>query len=149
MFCVLLKGSAQFDSFYFLFSLAAVLGYPAPKGFPRTADPVTHLQAKYGVRIVQSPGHALTEEDLLLGYTKMNSKRSLWLADVNAGLFTLEKDSDSNGKEAVVDSHVMDADVMNLDEEWTGIGDSDDELNALNNDIDDLNGLEGYLGQDE
>ncbi|EGG10014.1 uncharacterized protein MELLADRAFT_95107 [Melampsora larici-populina 98AG31] len=69
-------------------------------GFPRGPDPFTLLPQKgYPVELIQLPGSTLPREILKLGFNAMNSKRSLWLNDLNAGLFTMKMvNGDSNNQ---------------------------------------------------
>lgn len=108
----------------FCFVLAAVIGHEPSQGFPHKPDPAQLLKDKgYKVKIVQLEGSSLKPEDLLLGFDKMNSKRSLWLKDLEAGLFKLEKEGEPDGgsdHEAVVNM----PDIEGEEEEWGGISDA-------------------------
>lgn len=62
------------------------------QGFPRGPDPASLLiKMGYHVQMVQLEGSTLPPDILKLGFKGMNSKRSLWLNDINAGLFKFEK----------------------------------------------------------
>ncbi|KAH9813699.1 hypothetical protein DFH28DRAFT_1083484 [Melampsora americana] len=61
-------------------------------GFPRGPDPEKLMMDKgWKVKIKQMPGSTLPPEILKLGFNAMNSRRSLWLNDLRAGLFQFEK----------------------------------------------------------
>ncbi|KAH9810944.1 hypothetical protein DFH28DRAFT_901594 [Melampsora americana] len=131
-------------------SFSALLG--KEQGFPRGPDPVSLLRKDHGINIIQLPGSKLPSEVLKLGFNGMNSRRSLWLEDVKANKFKLEKmeaDSESlketaNGSDSATEDEVMMTQdfkndqqnhnfVMGLDEdseesedEWNGLGDFND-----------------------
>ncbi|KAH9824099.1 hypothetical protein DFH28DRAFT_1077894 [Melampsora americana] len=61
-------------------------------GFPCGPDPEKLMMEKgWKVKIKQMPGSTLPSEILKLGFNAMNSRRSLWLNDLRAGLFQFEK----------------------------------------------------------
>ncbi|EGF98959.1 uncharacterized protein MELLADRAFT_95022 [Melampsora larici-populina 98AG31] len=112
--------------------MKALLGFEV--GFPRGPDPESILLDKYNIKIIQMHACKLPHETLKLGFNAMNSRRSLWLDDVKANLFKLEKFD--TGHEQNDDDNRMDLDeeVTNTqdlaiddevdeDEEWTGLGD--------------------------
>ncbi|KAH9807651.1 hypothetical protein DFH28DRAFT_914050 [Melampsora americana] len=127
-------------------SPAAIGRDPLP-GFPHKPDPAQCLKDRgYRVRIVQLEGSTLQPQDLLSGFDKMNSKRSLWLKDLEDGLFKIEKDVDSD-KGSKNEPVVMNtASFEGEDQEWGGIPDStqlledsvlsDRELGVANDDTD-------------
>ncbi|EGG11668.1 uncharacterized protein MELLADRAFT_90958 [Melampsora larici-populina 98AG31] len=123
------------------------------QGFPRAADPVSILRDDYNLKIIQIPGSKLPSSVLKLGFNKMNSRRSLWLEDLMANKFKMEKinttpEEDIQGDEPggeIEDQVTMtqdnheNADVMGdnfeddmedleeeEEEEWNGFGDEDD-----------------------
>ncbi|EGG06172.1 uncharacterized protein MELLADRAFT_87324 [Melampsora larici-populina 98AG31] len=61
------------------------------QGFPRGPDPVAILRDDYNLKIIQTTGSKLTSQILKLGFNKMNSRRSLWLEDVRANNFRMER----------------------------------------------------------
>ncbi|KAH9807439.1 hypothetical protein DFH28DRAFT_915401 [Melampsora americana] len=66
------------------------------QGFPRGPDPVSILRDKFNIKIIQMPGSKLTSKLLKLGFNRMNSSRNLWLEDIKANLFRLEKIKKAN-----------------------------------------------------
>lgn len=125
------------------------------QGFPRAPDPVSILRDEFNIKIIQMPGSKLPSAVLKLGFNKMNSRRSLWLEDVKANMFKMEKINaniatgeeiegyHSGGEDQVTmtqdnnqDQHVdemeveFDDDLGDLgpeeDEEWKGLGDMDE-----------------------
>ncbi|KAH9809637.1 hypothetical protein DFH28DRAFT_1086091 [Melampsora americana] len=65
--------------------------------FPRGPDPIKLLPEKgYRGKLIQEEGSTLPPKVLKLGFKGMNSKRSLWLNDMKAGLFQFEKVPDVN-----------------------------------------------------
>ncbi|EGG05018.1 uncharacterized protein MELLADRAFT_88386 [Melampsora larici-populina 98AG31] len=97
--------------------LKRLLNASPTKGFPRGPNPHNLLKKRYpNFRIVQHPGSKLTPGVLNLGFRGMNSKRDLWLDDMNNGKFVLQKVSDEKieeDKDSGADS----------EEEWGGLGD--------------------------
>ncbi|KAH9820807.1 hypothetical protein DFH28DRAFT_1121165 [Melampsora americana] len=110
-----------------------------PPGFPRGPDPEALLRAKgWKVKIKQLPDSSLPPEVLKLGFSAMNSRRSLWLKDLEAGLFRFEKlpdDQDTNNLENErtednLDNEMNGEEVGNTgneleEEEWNGFGNND------------------------
>ncbi|EGG01993.1 uncharacterized protein MELLADRAFT_91747 [Melampsora larici-populina 98AG31] len=112
------------------------------QGFPCGPDPVKRAEDKFSLRVIQLPGSALSTEVLALGFDKMKtSQRRLWLDDVNAGFFKLEKISDGtennqsepsqpadDGVNGDLLADVDDTFVDNVEEwgglEWAGFVDS-------------------------
>ncbi|EGG02884.1 uncharacterized protein MELLADRAFT_90479 [Melampsora larici-populina 98AG31] len=77
------------------------------QGFPRGPDPVSLLREDHGINIIQLPGSKLPSEVLKLGFNAMNSRRSLWLQDVQANKFKMEKiKADSEPLEETADESV-------------------------------------------
>ncbi|KAH9812017.1 hypothetical protein DFH28DRAFT_899719 [Melampsora americana] len=117
--------------------LAALL--KSELGFPRGPDPEALLRAKgWKVKIKQLPDSSLPPEVLKLGFSAMNSRRSLWLKDLEAGLFRFEKlpdDQDTNNLENErtednLDNERNGEEVGNTgneleEEEWNGFGNND------------------------
>ncbi|EGF97975.1 uncharacterized protein MELLADRAFT_84128 [Melampsora larici-populina 98AG31] len=118
------------------------------KGFPRCPDPESLLLYTYNIKVVQMPGSTLPKDVLKLGFNGMNSRRSLWLSDVQKNLFRLEKvtpnsdvaDSDTRGNQLNEDldfqvtmtqdndnDNDLEHDMMEAfeEEEWNGFGDID------------------------
>ncbi|EGG07832.1 uncharacterized protein MELLADRAFT_85383 [Melampsora larici-populina 98AG31] len=117
------------------------------QGFPRCPDPESVLLETYNIKIIQLPGSTLPKAVLKLGFNGMNSRRSLWLSDVQKNLFRLQKvsassdvaESDSGGIEMneeadakvtmTQDNHGdLGNDMMETlegeeEEEWNGFGD--------------------------
>ncbi|EGG00365.1 uncharacterized protein MELLADRAFT_67897 [Melampsora larici-populina 98AG31] len=108
---------------------AAAIGRDPSQGFPHKPHPAQRLKDKgYRVKIIQLEGSKLKPEDFLLGFDKMNSKRSLWLQDLEAGLFKIEKDEELGG---LVNAGVTNsADIDEEEEEWGGIPESRELLEA-------------------
>lgn len=88
--------------------------------------------------MIQFPGSTLPPQVLKLGFTKMNNKRKLWLDDIEAGLFKLEKRTQPGNNENNDQSHTaaqvtntQDPDLNNTAEkivdfeEWNGFGEAD------------------------
>ncbi|EGG07534.1 uncharacterized protein MELLADRAFT_85643 [Melampsora larici-populina 98AG31] len=111
--------------------MKGLLGYEV--GFPRGPDPEAILLDKYNIKIIQMHASKLPHETLKLGFNAMNSRRSLWLDDVKANLFKLEKmdtdEEDDDDNRMNIDEEVTNTqdlpidDEMDEDEEWTGLGD--------------------------
>jgi hypothetical protein len=120
------------------------------QGFPRGPDPVSLLRKDHGINIIQLPGSKLPSEVLKLGFNAMNSRRSLWLEDLQANKFKMEKlEADSektaNGPDSATEDKVtmtqdfrtdqqnhnfvkeLDEDSEGSEEEWRGLGDVDDD----------------------
>ncbi|KAH9806653.1 hypothetical protein DFH28DRAFT_1142555 [Melampsora americana] len=120
-------------------------------GFPRAPDPVSILRDDFDIQIIQMPGSKLPSTVLKLGFNKMNTSRSLWLEDIKANLFKMEKintkltsEQDLQGDDTGGDDQVtmtqdyhqyhglddmeagLDDELEDLDEgeeeEWNGIG---------------------------
>ncbi|EGG10253.1 uncharacterized protein MELLADRAFT_103636 [Melampsora larici-populina 98AG31] len=121
-----------------------VIGDCPKKGFPCKPDPAQYLRDKgYPVEAVQLPGSTLRHEDLLLGFDKMNSKRTQWLNDLKAGLFKFKKITEDpiqvNNPSGSNNSGVSNpADTQGEDEEWGGISDSCGIVEDIDPDLDDL-----------
>ncbi|EGG08468.1 uncharacterized protein MELLADRAFT_84646 [Melampsora larici-populina 98AG31] len=107
-----------------------------PPGFPRGPDPGKLLLDKgWKVKIKQLPGSSLPPEVLKLGFNAMNSRRSLWLNDLQAGLFRFEKipeDEDDDLDYMVTDhqEEPLEKDeelTVGIEEEleWNGIGEDE------------------------
>ncbi|KAH9813474.1 hypothetical protein DFH28DRAFT_896353 [Melampsora americana] len=123
------------------------------QGFPRGPDPVSILRDNFDIKIIQMPGSKLTSNALKLGFNRMNSGRNLWLEDIKANLFRMEKitkpnltteddihGNESDGKDQVTMTQVIHQNTgvddleMGFDEhledlekeEWNGFGDIDD-----------------------
>ncbi|EGG09342.1 uncharacterized protein MELLADRAFT_96250 [Melampsora larici-populina 98AG31] len=105
------------------------------QGFPRGTDPAARLIKKgYNIKMVQLPGSTLPSEVLQLGFNAMtNSRRNLWLNDVNAGLFKLEKipgeddhmsvhESDQEDTNFEKDQDKSDENPEEDEPEWHGLG---------------------------
>ncbi|KAH9815484.1 hypothetical protein DFH28DRAFT_892709 [Melampsora americana] len=129
-----------------------VIGDCPKRGFPRKPDPAQYLRDKgFPVEVVQLPGSTLRHEDLLLGFDKMNSKRTHWLNDLKAGYFKFKQISDVpnqvNNSSGPNNSRVSNsaeednlADTQGEDDEWGGISnnmleDIDPDLNLDNDDL--------------
>ncbi|EGG08886.1 uncharacterized protein MELLADRAFT_84436 [Melampsora larici-populina 98AG31] len=116
------------------------------QGFPRGPDPESKLLDTYNIKIIQLPGSSLPKEVLKLGFNGMNSRRSLWLSDVQANLFRMKKAGPESPEEphdlnTDTDAQVIMTQDNNIDdytmesleeeeeeeEEWNGFGDLDDE----------------------
>ncbi|EGF97895.1 uncharacterized protein MELLADRAFT_84179 [Melampsora larici-populina 98AG31] len=116
------------------------------QGFPRCPDPESLLLDTYNIKVVQMPGSTLPKDVLKLGFNGMNSRRSLWLSDVQKNLFRLEKvtpnsdvaDSDTRGNQLNEDldfqvtmtqdnDNDLEHNMMEAfeEEEWNGFGDID------------------------
>ncbi|KAH9823107.1 hypothetical protein DFH28DRAFT_1048686 [Melampsora americana] len=103
--------------------LKRLLNTSPAKGLPRGPDPHLLLKKRYpSFRIVQHPGSRLKPEVLNLGFNGMNSKRSLWLDDIQAGKFQLQKLSDGSS-DISQHGHSGDKDGEVSEEEWGGLGD--------------------------
>ena len=101
------------------------------------------------MRIRQLPGSTLPPEVLKLGFNAMNSRCSLWLNDIKAGLFIFEKIADDDeiadneeepkivglqdtlldddSEETVENGSQLELGMGEEPEEWNGIG--EDEFN--------------------
>ncbi|KAH9806928.1 hypothetical protein DFH28DRAFT_1090418 [Melampsora americana] len=112
--------------------MTALLGYEI--GFPCGPNPEGILLDKgYNLKILQLPGSKLLPETFKLGFTAMNSCRSLWLDDVNQNLFKLEKIATLDQTADDENQMAMDEGITNTqeitladeaveEEEWTGLG---------------------------
>ncbi|KAH9809609.1 hypothetical protein DFH28DRAFT_904505 [Melampsora americana] len=123
------------------------------QGFPRGPDPVSILRDNFDIKIIQIPGSKLTSNALKLGFNRMNSGRNLWLEDIKANMFRMEKitkpnlttEDDIHGNESDVEDQVtmtqvihqntaiddlemgFDDDLEHIEEEeWNGFGHIDD-----------------------
>ncbi|EGG04774.1 uncharacterized protein MELLADRAFT_88519 [Melampsora larici-populina 98AG31] len=115
--------------------MKALLGYEV--GFPRGPDPEAILLDKgYDIKIIQLPGSKLPYQTLKLGFNAMNSRRSLWLDDIKANLFNLEKIASPDVQNDDIVQMDIDEEVTNTqgvtlddevddDEEWGGLGDEE------------------------
>ncbi|KAH9807996.1 hypothetical protein DFH28DRAFT_1121809 [Melampsora americana] len=118
------------------------------QGFPRCPNPESVLLETYNIKIIQLPGSSLPKDVLKLGFNGMNSRRSLWLSDVQNNLFRLQKatassdvgNSETEGNDLInhTDAPVMMTqddndeiinDMMETveEEEWIGVGDIEEE----------------------
>ncbi|KAH9807639.1 hypothetical protein DFH28DRAFT_1089131 [Melampsora americana] len=118
------------------------------QGFPRCPNPESVLLETYNIKIIQLPGSTLPKDVLKLGFNGMNSRRSLWLSDVQNNLFRLQKatassdvgNSETEGNDLInhTDAPVMMTqddndeiinDMMETveEEEWIGVGDIEEE----------------------
>ncbi|KAH9806973.1 hypothetical protein DFH28DRAFT_1090373 [Melampsora americana] len=112
--------------------MTALLGYEI--GFPCGPNPEGILLDKgYNLKILQLPGSKLLPETLKLGFTAMNSCRSLWLDDINQNLFKLKKIATLDQTADDENQMAMDKGITNTqeitladeaveEEEWTGLG---------------------------
>ncbi|KAH9817934.1 hypothetical protein DFH28DRAFT_889165 [Melampsora americana] len=72
------------------------------QGFPRAPDPVSILRNDFNIKIIQMPDSKLPSAVLNLGFNKMNSRQSLWLEDVKAKMFKMEKiNTNPTGEEEI------------------------------------------------
>ncbi|EGF97077.1 uncharacterized protein MELLADRAFT_88303 [Melampsora larici-populina 98AG31] len=122
-----------------------MIGYE--HGFPRGPDPERILENKYLLKIIQLRGSKLPKEVLKLGFNGMNSRRKIWLEDVQAHLFKIVKMSSSHSDDEHEDHNnpgnsdseqdvMMTQDIQNnletddligSEEEWNGLGEDFDE----------------------
>ncbi|EGF98018.1 uncharacterized protein MELLADRAFT_96238 [Melampsora larici-populina 98AG31] len=110
--------------------LSALLG--RDQGFPHGPDPEAIFKARgYNIKIVQLPGSTLPQKTLKLSFARMNRSRSLWLDDINADLFKLEKIPSNvnvgglNENEDEFDEEVINTQIsqdIDEEEEWNGLG---------------------------
>ncbi|KAH9816129.1 hypothetical protein DFH28DRAFT_927482 [Melampsora americana] len=130
---------------------AALIG--KEQGFPRAPDPVSILRNDFNIKIIQMPDSKLPSAVLKLGFNKMNSRRSLWLEDVKAKMFKMEKiNTNPTGKEEIQgdDSGGEDEVTMTQDDrQYQGVDEMevkfDDELEDLEQEEEkEWNGL-GYM----